>query len=305
MTIAVIDIGTNTVLLLIAQIDAAGTITPLVYEQRVPRLGKGVDAERNLQPDSMRRVIDVLLEYRSMMARHTLDGTVVAGTSAVRDAHNKAEFADLVAREAGFDVEVLSGDDEARWTYRGAVSGVPGLDRATVLDIGGGSTEITVGDRDSIANKCSLNVGSVRLTERFFKHDPPTHPELEAAITWVEDELARPKGFDFRATRLVGVAGTATALAILDQGLREFSIPAIINYRLALENVYSLFRRLRTMASADILNLSSVMAGRNDIIIAGSLILREVMAHYKFNDMIVSERGVRYGLAIREWERLQ
>ena len=303
MTVAVIDIGTNTVLLLIAQIDTAGVITTVVYEQRAPRLGKGVDAHKNLQTDSMRRVIDVLLEYKNIMTGHALDRTVIAGTSAVRDAHNKAEFVDLVKREAGFDLEVLSGDDEARWTYRGAISGVPGIDRMTVLDIGGGSTEITVGDRNQVSHQCSLDVGAVRLTERFFRDDPPTHPELEAAITWVEDELAKPKGFDFRSTKLIGVAGTAAALAILDQGLREFSIHAIINYRLKYDNVNSLFRRLRAMPSADILQLSTVMEGRSDIVVAGTLILREVMAHYKFSDMIVSERGVRYGLAIREWER--
>jgi exopolyphosphatase/guanosine-5'-triphosphate,3'-diphosphate pyrophosphatase len=303
MTIAVIDIGTNTVLLLIARIDKSGQIETNVYEQRVPRLGKGVDAERNLASDSIQRVIDVLKEYKAITARFTLDKTVVAGTSAVRDARNKAELADRIKRELGFDLEVLSGEDEALWTYRGAISGMPEVQKATVVDIGGGSTEIIVGGGSSINSKISLNVGSVRLTERFFKHDPPTHPEMEAAITWVEDELAKPKDFDFAGTTLVGTAGTATSLAILDQGLREFSIHAIMNYRLKLENVHALFRRLRSMSSLEILSLSAVMEGRSDVISAGVLILREIMAHYKFNELIVSERGVRYGLAIREWEK--
>ncbi|MEK9137819.1 MAG: Ppx/GppA family phosphatase, partial [Bacteroidota bacterium] len=167
MNVGVIDIGTNTVLLLVARLDTSGNITPLVYEQRVPRLGKGVDAEKNLQADSMQRVIGVLKEYRAMMAQHRLATAVVAGTSAVRDAHNKDEFAELVKREVGFDLEVLSGDEEAHWTYRGAISGVPDFQRATVVDIGGGSSEITVGDASSIHNKISLDIGSVRLTERF------------------------------------------------------------------------------------------------------------------------------------------
>ena len=303
MTIAVIDIGTNTVLLLVARIDNSGAIETLVYEQRIPRLGTGVDAERNLAPESIQRTIDVLKEYKSIMAQHQLDRIVVAGTSAVRDAKNKSELVDRIKRELGLDLEVLSGDDEALWTYRGAISGVGGIERATVIDIGGGSTEITIGSNGRILKSVSLDIGSVRLTERFFKHDPPTHPELEAAITWVEDELAKPKGFEFGGTTLVGSAGTATSLAILDQGLREFSIHAIMNYRLTLENVYELFRRLRSMPSAEILKLSTVMQGRNDIITAGVLILREVMAHYKFSELIVSERGVRYGLALREWEK--
>lgn len=303
MTIAVIDIGTNTVLLLIARINTSDHIETIVYEQRIPRLGKGVDAERNLHPDSIRRALDVLKEYRTIITHHNPARVVVAGTSAVRDAHNASELADRIRRETGFELEILSGEDEALWTYRGVVSGVPDIERATVLDIGGGSTEITVGDRTRIINTISLDIGSVRLTERFFKHNPPTHPELEAAITWVEDELARAGRFAFEGTTLVGSAGTATSLAILDQGLREFSIHAIMNYRLKLDNVYGLFRTLRSMPSDGILKLSRVMEGRSDIITAGALILREVMAHYKFSEMIVSERGVRYGLAIREWEQ--
>jgi exopolyphosphatase/guanosine-5'-triphosphate,3'-diphosphate pyrophosphatase len=172
-----------------------------------------------------------------------------------------------------------------------------------VVDIGGGSTEITIGDRTTVKSKISLNIGSVRLTERCLRHDPPTHPELESAIAVVEDELARPEGFDVAGSTLVGVAGTATSLAILDQGLKEFALHAVSNYPLKLENVRSLFRQVRGMPSAEILKLSPVMEGRADVITAGALILREIMAHYKFREMIVSERGVRYGLAIREWER--
>ncbi len=302
MNVATIDIGTNTVLLLVAQFDINGQLTPLVYEQRVPRLGKGVDAQRNLQPDSMNRAIAVLQEYKTIMGGYRLDRVVVGATSAVRDAQNKAQFAELVHIATGFNLEILSGNDEAYWTYRGAISGVPKIQRATVIDIGGGSTEITIGNSHTITNSISLDMGSVRLTERIFKHDPPTHPELETAITLVEDELARPKGFDFKDTVLIGVAGTATALATLDQGLNEFSIEAVTNYRLKLDNVYALFRTLRAMPASEILRLSPVMEGRNDVIAAGALILREIMAHYKFTEMIVSERGVRYGLAIREWE---
>ncbi|MFN0156746.1 MAG: Ppx/GppA family phosphatase [Bacteroidota bacterium] len=303
MNIAVIDIGTNTVLLLVASIDSHGHIEPLVYEQRAPRLGKGVDEHKRLHPDSMLQVVGVLEEYQKIIHQHTIDATVVCGTSAVRDATNKEEFIALVKQRVGFDIEVLSGDDEALWTYRGAISGVPDIQSATVVDIGGGSTEITVGDAASIRQRVSLDIGSVRLTERFFKHDPPTHPELEKAIEIIENELAKAGRFGFEGTTLIGVAGTATALAILDQGLREFDLPSVVNYRLKVDNVYGLLRTLRSMSSEKILELSRVMEGRADIITAGVLILREVMVHFKFKELIVSERGVRYGLALREWER--
>lgn len=302
MTIASIDIGTNTVLLLIAEIDKRGQIATLAYEQRIPRLGKGVDESKNLQQDSMQRVVAVLKEYKSIIARHNVERTIVAGTSAVRDATNKEEFAKLIHSTTGFALQVLSGEEEAYWTYRGAISGVPNIAKATVIDIGGGSTEITVGDSTTIRDSVSVNVGSVRLTERFFHHDPPTHPELEMAIACVEDELAKASRFDFANSTLIGVAGTATSLAILAQGLKVFSIDAVTNYKLDLNTVYHLFRTLRAMPSNEIRQLSSIMEGRSDVIAAGALVLREIMAHFKFKEMIVSERGVRYGLVLRELE---
>jgi exopolyphosphatase/guanosine-5'-triphosphate,3'-diphosphate pyrophosphatase len=304
MIVSVIDIGTNTVLLLVAKVEPSLPVTPLAHEQRVPRLGKGVDANRNLDHESMRRVARVLEEYRTLLTPFAPDRVVVCGTSAVRDAGNREAFAELIRRETGFDLQVLSGEEEALWTYRGAVSGFAGLVRATVVDIGGGSTEITVGDRQSPLNAISLNVGSVRITERFFRHDPPTHPELEAAIGLIEDELARAARFPFAGSTCIAVAGTATTLALLAQGLASFDIAAVTNYPMSRDVVEDLFRKLRAMASPDIRGLSRVMEGRHDVITAGALILREVMAHFRFDEVIVSERGVRYGLAIREAERV-
>lgn len=305
MNIAVIDIGTNTVLLLVAQCRADGEITTLAYEQRVPRLGRGVDASRNLHPDSMERVIGVLEEYKRIVEGQGITRIVACGTSAVRDAHNRSGFVDLVRKRTGLAVEILSGDEEALWTYRGAITGIAGIRKATVVDIGGGSTEITVGNAGKVQQHISLNIGSVRLTERCFKHDPPVHTELETAIDIVENELARAGRFGVEGSSMVGVAGTATSLALLDQRRKEFHREAVTGYRLQRDNVDALFRTLRSMPANGILQLSSVMEGRADIITAGALILREIMAHFRFKEMVVSERGVRYGIALREWERIQ
>jgi exopolyphosphatase/guanosine-5'-triphosphate,3'-diphosphate pyrophosphatase len=299
MTISVIDIGTNTVLLLVAEIDSSGDLHPLVYEQRLPRLGRGVDANRNLDPESMHRVIDVLREYKQLMAPHAPEVTVVCGTSAVRDAANRSEFAARVRNETGFALEILDGEQEALWAYRGGISGMRGIQRATVVDIGGGSTEISVGDTRKISDWVSLDIGSVRVTERFFRHDPPTHPELESTIELIENELARAARFPFKGSELVAVAGTATTLAALAQGLTRFDVAAVANYPMSVEKVEDLFRTLRAMPSGMIREKSSVMEGRADIITAGALILREIMRHFGFDRVIVSERGVRYGLAIR------
>lgn len=304
MTIAVIDIGTNTVLLLVARIGVNGAVTPLVYEQRVPRLGRGVDSHRLLESASMDRVIAVLNEYRERIGPFAPDATAVCGTSAVRDASNQEELSRRIIGETGFSLEVLSGPEEALLTYRGGLSGMPRSGRYTVVDIGGGSTEIIAGTSNEIGERISLDIGSVRLTERCLRHDPPTPGELEAAIEVTENEIERATRFPFAGSTLVGVAGTATSLAVLAQGLKEFDVASVTNYRLPRETVESLFRTLRVMPSAMIAGLSAVMAGRSDVIVAGTLIAREIMAHFKFDSMTVSERGVRYGVALREAERL-
>jgi exopolyphosphatase/guanosine-5'-triphosphate,3'-diphosphate pyrophosphatase len=229
---------------------------------------------------------------------------ILCGTSAVREALNREEFIDRVARETGLSLEALSGEDEAYWTYRGALSGLHDIQRATVVDIGGGSTEIVIGTGKAINRTISLQIGSVRLTERFLRHDPPTHPELEAAITEVENALALAGDFPFAGSTLVGVAGTATSLALLAQGAPASDARAVSGYRMPYVVVDHLFRTLRSMPSGMIRNLSTVMEGRADVITAGAFILREVMAHFGFNEVIVSERGVRYGLVLREAENL-
>ncbi len=303
MNIGVIDIGTNTVLLLVARFDMHGAITPLVYEQRIPRLGRGTDASGKLSASAMHRVIAVLEEYKAMIGRHDTAVTVVCGTSAVRDAANREEFTSMVHRATGFTLEILSGHDEALWTYRGAISGVPGTGRSTVIDIGGGSTEITCGDSVVPSQTVSLDIGSVRLSERCFSHDPPAGVEIEAASKIIKEEFSRARSISLTGSKLIGVAGTATSLAMLAQNIREFRIDAVSNYRMSRAAVEQLLRELASMDSDSIRKLSPVMEGRHDVITAGALILLSFMKHFDFNELIVSERGVRYGLAIREWEK--
>lgn len=303
MIVASIDIGTNTVLLLVARVAGSGAIETLVYEQQAPRLGRDVDARGNIHPDAADRVIAVLLEYRRIIERHRPDAVAVCGTSAVRDARNRGEFLAQVYAATGFAVEVLTGEEEALWSYRGALSGLPGIGEATVVDIGGGSTEIARGSGRTLRTSLSLDIGSVRLTERYFAHDPPADAEVRTAAEVVRAALAAVPDRALRGSALVGVAGTAAALAILDQGLREFDIHALIDYSVRLDRVRELFDTLRAKPAAEIRRLSAVMEGRADVITAGTMILREIMEAFGFPTMTVSERGVRYGLVLREWER--
>lgn len=304
MALAVIDIGTNTVLLLVAEIDASGKIITLEYRQRVPRLGRGVDSRRFLQRDSMERVVQVLLEFRAIADGHHPDVIAVCGTSAVRDAANRDEFAALIKQRTGFDLEILTGEEEALWTYRGAVSGVPGLARATVVDIGGGSTELTTGTAQVITHRVSLDIGSVRLTERHLQHDPPLAAEIAATRNAIISGLASlPSTFPGETGRVVGVAGTATTLALLAQKRRGFDLQAVSGFVLRRDAIRRLVSELESSSNSQILRLADYMEGRNDIITAGAIILEEVVGFLGAEEIIVSERGVRYGIAIREWEK--
>ncbi len=303
MHVAVIDIGTNTTLLLICTIDKSGTIIPVRHEQRVPRLGQGVDASGLLLDEAMDRVVRVCEEYGEIMREYPLRYIVVAGTSAMRIATNRDVLIEKIRRTVGFDVEVLSGEDEALWTYRGAISGVGNPQRSMVIDVGGGSTEITVGEGITIVQKLSLDLGSVRLTERFLKIDPPTSEELSSAREHVKRVLNAATLPDVAKATCIGVAGTPTSLAVIDQRLPDFDLQKVAGYKLSRERVAQLLETLSSLTTKEIRHLSAIMQGREDIIVAGTLILHTVMEVLSIDSLTVSERGIRYGLALREFEK--
>jgi exopolyphosphatase / guanosine-5'-triphosphate,3'-diphosphate pyrophosphatase len=303
MIVAAIDIGTNSVLLLVASVSESGEITTLAHETRLPRLGRGVDAERHLQPESISRVVAVVSEYAKMIRQFKVDKTVVGGTSAVRDAANADDLTHQIQEATGYQLEVLSGSDEAILTYRGAISGIGAFSNVAVIDIGGGSTEITVGIPSGISDHVSLNVGSVRLTERFLEHDPPLADEIASARAFTREQLKKAQGFIRPDLRWVGVAGTATTIAVLVRGKTEFALADVTNVLLLREDVDRVFRKLVGMPAQEIRALSNVLEGRADVITAGTLILQEAMESFHCSDMTVSERGLRYGLALREWGR--
>jgi exopolyphosphatase / guanosine-5'-triphosphate,3'-diphosphate pyrophosphatase len=299
MIAAAIDIGTNTVLLLIASIDPSGHLTPLVDEQRVPRLGKGMDESGNINTAAVGRLVHALLEYRAMIADRRVESVTVTGTSALRDAANREDVLHRVRAATGFTITVLSGEDEALLSYRGAVSGLSFRERTVVLDIGGGSTEMISGEGERILFHTSRNVGSVRLTERFFRHDPPLPEELHSARNAVRAAFADLPPVDTTRSRLIGVAGTATTLALLDQGRETPDCTLMTNFRLSGPAVERLFLLLSSKCAQDILGLSAAMPGRADVITAGTLILHCYLEQSGFREMIVSERGLRYGAALQ------
>ncbi len=302
MKIATIDIGTNTVLLLIAQF-GNGKIETLAAEQRTPRIGKNIDADGVIGKPAFDRVVDVLEGYKQKIKKFKVENIVVFGTSALRDAVNKDEFLEYIKTQTGWDSEILTGEQEAYWSYRGAVSGIRDEGNIAVIDIGGGSTEISEGTLTEAKCGHSLNIGAVRITERFFLNSPPTESEIGIAVDFINTALNKINKCQFEYSKLVGVSGTPTTLAAIHQGLKEFNADKISGYNLTFEEIDAIFRKFCKMRTEEIQELSQAVEGRADIITAGTLILLEFMKFGQIKELTVSERGVRYGIAIREWEK--
>jgi exopolyphosphatase/guanosine-5'-triphosphate,3'-diphosphate pyrophosphatase len=311
MRFASIDIGTNTVLLLVADVDHDGRIEPVEQLQQLPRLGRDVDAHQRIHPSAFDRIAWIVNEYKNLALQLRAERILVCATSAVRDASNKIEFLSYLKAATDLDVNVLTGEEEAIATYRGAISDEPkNSPPAAVLDIGGGSTEISyrkplLSNGGSLLDYYSLQIGSVRLTERYFKHNPPLASELQSASQLIMEELSQVSNPGFGSYQLIGVAGTATTLASLNQGLKNFDRTKIHGYTIPRNNVTTWLQKLAGTTVEAIRSLSDTTEGRADILTAGVLILHEVMIHFGFQYFVVSERGLRYGLIVQEWERMQ
>ncbi|MBI4002472.1 MAG: Ppx/GppA family phosphatase [Nitrospira defluvii] len=296
-----IDIGTLTCRLLIAELTPSGGLRELRSDRRILRLGQGVDRDRLLRADAMERVIATLREWRQVVDDYHVEAATAVATSAVRDARNREEFLGLVKREAGFHVEIISGEEEARRTMLGIRSGLPsGVTDLLALDIGGGSTEFILDRPGHQTVARSIDIGVVRLSERMLHHDPPTVEEIQQAREWVRNEsrtaiadMPLPTGFTF-----VGTAGTITSLAAMAQQLPTYEPARIHNYTLTLEVVKGLESQLLSRSKAQREGLPGLERGREEVIVAGAVILRTVMEILGMSECLVSDLGLREGVLL-------
>jgi exopolyphosphatase/guanosine-5'-triphosphate,3'-diphosphate pyrophosphatase len=298
MKIASIDIGTNTILMLIAETEGPRISRIMRDEHAIARLGKGVDRDRCILPETFQRVLRYIESYRKIASKESVQTIVACGTSALRDAANRDEFIEFIFKRSGIKIRILSGEEEAAMTYSGALWGFPdsGSIRG-VLDIGGGSTELIFGRERIIEKGKSIDIGSVRLTERILRKSPPDPEALMTAREYVRNQLKLfpPMVPD---SALYGVAGTLTTLAALDQNLDGFNAEKIHGYRLRRENVDSIFERLQKLTLPELLNVPSMVPDRADIILGGILILQEVLRKLSAPEIFVSTQGLRYGILL-------
>jgi exopolyphosphatase/guanosine-5'-triphosphate,3'-diphosphate pyrophosphatase len=294
--VAAIDIGTNSVRLLIT--DAQGV--ELARHMRITRLGQGVDVTGRLHPEAIARTVEVLASYRQDLVQHTVRRVRATATSAARDATNSADFFTAAEQALGHRPELLPGEEEALLSFRGATGGLSSeVARGPylVIDIGGGSTEFVLGE-SAPEQLISVNMGCVRMAERHFKSDPPTAAQIEACFADVREVLSGVRAaIDFaRAKTVVGLAGTITALAALQKGLKHYEPAATHHAWLTCEQVEALFARL---AERDAEGRRALLAEpkRADVIVGGAAVLLTVMRELSIGSLLVSEADILDGLA--------
>jgi exopolyphosphatase/guanosine-5'-triphosphate,3'-diphosphate pyrophosphatase len=297
--VAAIDIGTNSTRLLVADV-GDGRITDLARETRVTRLGEGVEERRRLLPVPIARVRNTLTDYRRTSEALSAERTLAIATSAIRDAENGEAFLGEIEWSYGFVTQLLSGHDEALLTYRGVTSERT-VDTGTVIvDIGGGSTELIAGEPDGVRWHDSLDIGSVRLTERFLHGDPPTADELESCAAAVRALLAErvPDEIRARTTGAIGVAGTITSLAALALGLEEYDRERVHGSRLTATALAGQLERLASVPVAERRRLRPLEPERAPVIVAGAVIAREALSFFGVDELEISERDILDGAAL-------
>jgi exopolyphosphatase/guanosine-5'-triphosphate,3'-diphosphate pyrophosphatase len=305
--VAAIDIGTNTVLLLVAEADASGALVAVLERATITRLGEDVDRTRTLAPVAILRTNACLTAYAEDVRRLGVTRVGVVGTSAMRDAGGGDVVRDHVKRTFGVEARVISGDEEARVTFAGALSGLGlGSCDIAVFDIGGGSTEVVfgrvaAGAPEGVSFARSFDIGSVRLTERLVSHDPPTSAELDAVRDAVNRELAQLENGDAR--QVVGIAGTMTTLAAVSLEMADYDGARVHGHVLMRREIDRVVRELAAMPLEERRKVRGLEPKRADVIVAGGIIALAVLDRLNVDRVRVSDRGVRWGVAAGLVER--
>jgi exopolyphosphatase/guanosine-5'-triphosphate,3'-diphosphate pyrophosphatase len=293
--VAAVDCGTNSTRLLVGDADG----TTLERLARITRLGQGVDAIGALADEAVERTLTVLREYREVMDRHGVERVRITATSAARDADNREEFMSEAQEVIGARPELLSGEEEARLSFLGATAELdPAEGPFLVVDIGGGSTEFAVGTTEP-EGVISLDMGCVRLTEKYLHHDPPAPEELSQAISVVRDyldDVAREVPASREARLLVGLAGTITTVAAVEMGLPEYDRERVHHFRLTRAAAEDVFRTLATETRDQRVHNPGLEEARADVIVGGTAILVAIMRMFDHDECLVSEADILDGL---------
>lgn len=298
MKVAALDLGSNTSLLLIADVEHGKIKEVLADESEVTRLGQDLLKSKRFHPEALARMQECFSRYRKIIDKIGVSKTLAVATSAARDAQNKQEFLSL-AEQFGIPIKIISGEKEAEVTFVGSTFDVDNQDSLAVIDVGGGSTEIIAKGPSEIKGK-SLDIGSVRLTEMFITQHPIAKSELDQLENYVRnvleknaDELPSPSSVE----SVIAVAGTPTTLAMIEQGIR-FREERVHKFPLPIDKIEEWINKLAKMTVEERQALIGMHPKRADVIVAGAIILKATAQFLKANPVIVSTKGVRYGVAL-------
>ncbi|MEX0171681.1 exopolyphosphatase [Streptomyces sp. LMG1-1-1.1] len=298
--VAGIDCGTNSIRLLVADVDPeTGDLVELDRRMKIVRLGQGVDKTGRLAPEALERTFAACREYAEVIKGLGAERLRFVATSASRDAENRHEFVDGVVEILGVEPEVITGDQEAAFSFTGATGELHGSQKYLVFDLGGGSTEFVIGNK-SVEAARSVDIGCVRLTERHVRHDPPTADEVEAIRADVRaalDLAAETVPIDTAET-LVGLAGTVTTVAGIVHGHTVYDSAKIHHARISAEQIAEVTDRLLASTHDERAAIPVMHPGRVDVIIAGTLVLREIVERVGAREVVVSEHDILDGIAL-------
>jgi len=299
MRVGVIDIGTNSTRLLIADVDGA-RIEEVERRTTVTNLGRGVEHTGSICSDAVDDVCRVIGDYKARYEELGAERTMAFATSAVRDAVNGDAFIAELRERFGLEARLLSGEEEAHLTYLGATNGRADADATVVFDVGGGSTELVVGRGGDVSFHTSLQAGTIRQSERHLTGDPPQPHELEELADDVRGLIgeALADGPEPERRRAIAVAGTPTSLAAIDQELEPYDPERVHGYRLGLAPIQRMLSRLASLPLTERLRVTGLHPGRAPTIVAGAVILVQVMRAFGIDEVEVSERDILHGSAL-------
>lgn len=290
---ATIDIGTNSILMLIAEKDESSGFKVIRDEHSLARLGQGIGLNnKNILPEARERAERILRRYKEICIEMNVSEIYAVATSAMRDAENRDEIKHTFSSILNSEIQVISGEKEAKYSFTGAVEDER---ESVVIDIGGGSTEIIFGNLSEIKNRKSLQIGAVRLTETFFQKHPPRKNALEKASSQINEALQDLTAVE-NYENVYAVAGTPTTLVGIMQNLRDFDRDYIQGYKMNITDIRNIFDSFCKMTVEDIINIYGVKPARADVITAGTLILIKILEYINSDYCIASTKGLRYGM---------
>jgi exopolyphosphatase/guanosine-5'-triphosphate,3'-diphosphate pyrophosphatase len=300
MNIASIDIGTNTVILLIAEIKNGKDIIPLVDKVTAPRLGKGLTIGDKLPSQNIERLISTLDEYKDIASAYGCKIVLPAGTAALRNASNSAEVTELIKARYGWELNIISSYQEAEYSYLGAIGNSDSKFINLVIDIGGGSTEISFGNGLSIISSKGFQTGAVIATEKFFTNQPPAISEKMELEKYLNEEFKNIQNLHLKPDYAYGIAGTPVTIAGITMNLDSFDESRLNGATISRQNVSDVIDKLMQLTSSEIAErYKEIVLGREDIILSSSIILLKIMEFLQLSAITVSTKGLRYGQIVK------